>query len=112
MIKAIIQAVSAPVTSFVKGRAELKQTIQDGKNGKAVSTANWENIGKRLEGETWKDEYVTIIMTKPIIGKFFGGWFGWEGLTKASDAMITTIPNYEVLLTAVVLAAIARKTIK
>jgi hypothetical protein len=65
------QAVVAPVASVLNKRQETKQlnrTVDaklaekklDSSTEIALTDKEWENIGKRNETTSWKDEYVTV----------------------------------------------------
>lgn len=47
-------------------RAKLAAKKQDADLKIDLTDKEWEAAGKALEGGTWKDEYVTIIITAPI----------------------------------------------
>lgn len=56
----------------------------------AESEANWENIMAKNSGDSWKDEYLIIILTIPAIMCFFPGGYeivinGFAALDKMPD---------------------------
>jgi len=71
---------------IISGIIELGNTWLEGKNKKeaakaeaqatvmvkaAESEANWENIMAQNSGNSWKDEYLTLIFSIPMILAFF-----------------------------------------
>ena len=52
---------------FVKGKAEEKKAIQQRKIQAIQSDSDWENKMAEASSNSWKDEYLTIILTLPLI---------------------------------------------
>jgi len=71
-------------------------------------------ISKRNEGETWKDEYITIIMTMPLVTLFFAVFVGTllgrpeliAAAIEANAAVKELVPNYQELLALTITAAL------
>ena len=56
-----------------------------------MSKAEWELVSKKVEGESWKDEYVTVLITSPIIVMFLGclaAPFGVTGILEGGELMV------------------------
>lgn len=109
-----------PLVNLAKGaitkRQERKQTI-------ANANAAWEAAAGRSMENGWKDEYVTVIITLPLIQIFSGNllsvWFPEKGsaILAANSASLTQIGNlmetpYGTVMMAVVLAAVGIKGLK
>jgi hypothetical protein len=77
-------------------------------------------ISKRNEGETWKDEYITIIMTMPLLVLFFSVFIGVllnkpeliDAAIKANAAVKDLIPNYQELLGVTITAGLGLRAYK
>ena len=77
-------------------------------------------ISKRNEGKTWKDEYITIIMTMPFVTLFFAVFVGTllgkpeliDAAIKANDAIKTLVPNYQELLGVTIMAGLGLRAYK
>jgi NADH:ubiquinone oxidoreductase subunit 5 (subunit L)/multisubunit Na+/H+ antiporter MnhA subunit len=77
-------------------------------------------ISKRNEGETWKDEYITIIMTMPLVVLFFSVFIGIlfskpeliDAAIKANEAVKDLIPNYQELLAVTITAGLGIRAYK
>ena len=52
---------------FVKGKAEEKKAIQQRKIQAIQNDSDWENKMAEASSSSWKDEYLTIILTIPLI---------------------------------------------
>lgn len=52
---------------FIKGKADEKKAIQQRKISAIQNDADWENKMADASANSWKDEYLTVILTLPII---------------------------------------------
>ena len=52
---------------FLKGKAEEKKAIQQRKINQINNDADWESKMADASANSWKDEYLTVILTLPII---------------------------------------------
>ena len=52
---------------FLKGKAEEKKAIQQRKITAINNDADWESKMADASANSWKDEYLTVILTLPII---------------------------------------------
>ena len=104
-------------------RAKLKQTAQDDTHaremGAALSRAEWEAIGRRAEAGTWKDEFVTVLVSLPLLTLFLGALlepFGVPEVFAAGERMIAALNSldgvYGTLLLSVLLAAVGIRWIR
>ena len=77
-------------------------------------------ISKRNEADSWKDEYLTLVMTSPLLTTFFGVFIGVafnmpeiiEGVTAANKALLELVPNYQELLGATIFAGLGLRAFK
>ena len=103
--------------------SKLRQGAQDDAHARELagqlSRAEWEAIGRRAESETWKDEYVTVLVTLPLLTLFLGALleaFGVPEVSAAGRAMIDTLNGldgpYADLVTYTVLAAIGIRAVR
>lgn len=74
----IVSGLVTPVTTLLGKKEERKKAVSviresaraaeiDGEVQVSLSKAEWENLAKTAEDGTWKDEYVTLIITSPIL---------------------------------------------
>lgn len=62
------------------GEAKLAMAKQAGEQAVTLTDAEWEAISKKNEAGTWKDEYLTVIITSPLVGLLLGGvWLAFTG---------------------------------
>ena len=121
-------AVAKPVATAYKSRQDRKQALESGKNKLAMAAqdssykldlkaAEWEALSKQNEKESWKDEYVTIIITSPFVLLFVAsivsGYTGDMRYLGAVNMGIQSLKGLGVdlgeLLKIVVLAAVSIK---
>ena len=101
----------------VSAEAKLALKKETGDQSIALTDAEWEAISARGLGVTWKDEYVTLIITAPIV-LILGGavWQAFTGDQRLLDGVLEGISrlaalglDWGTLTLAVVLAAIGLK---
>ena len=108
LISGLLGPVIDGVSGHFKGKQEIKKAQITGAAKLAIkketgdqtielTDAEWESIAVKSTNDSWKDEYVTIIITLPIIGVIIGAV--WNAFTL----------NWDTLTTAVVFAAIGLK---
>ena len=53
---------------FLKGKAEEKRAIQQGKINAIQNDADWENKMADATAKSWKDEWFAILISLPLLG--------------------------------------------
>ena len=104
---------AAKETAIVK----IQQTQLEDANKVTLTDAEWEALAVTNLNASWKDEYVTIIITAPIVGILIGGlWTGLTGSKAVLEGMAIGLTSLQAvgvdmgfLMNAVVLAAIGLK---
>jgi len=71
----MIQALIGPVTSLVGGyfqrKAEEKKAVHEAKMVAIQQDGNWENIHANNAANSWKDEWLTLLFSVPLVMAFF-----------------------------------------
>tara|TARA_R110000772_G_scaffold2839_1_gene10312 strand:+ start:25262 stop:25666 length:405 start_codon:yes stop_codon:yes gene_type:complete len=101
-------------------KSKLMQSKQDGTQTIQLNDSEWEALSKKAEDGTWKDEYVTIIITMPIPLIMLGAIVAaFTGNTQLLDGVNQGIVNLTALgldmgelMWVVVLAAVSVKGYK
>lgn len=131
MVGELLKAAISPLTGLVGAHIERKKAVETAKAKiKAskedhdfelkMSDKEWEALGKAAEDSTWKDEYITIIFTSPIVLVLCGAlWATFTGdrilLTGALEGIkeLKSLGlDYGQITLAVVYAAIGLKILK
>ena len=123
-----LKAIVSPITNVFRDREERKkvaisakakveqikitgdQTIQ-------LTDAEWESLSVQTQHQSWKDEYVTLVITSPIVGLLGGSVYaaltGDIRVVEGFSEGLKLLKDLEVpmgdLMTAVVLAAVGLK---
>ena len=127
----VIGGAISPIAKIFEKREDRKRAIGtikaqataaevDGKVAVSLSKAEWEIISKNAEPTTWKDEYITLLITSPLLVIFVGNivaGFGFgTALIDANTASLLAIKEVGIdmgeLMLVTVLAAIGIKAIK
>ena len=101
-----------------QAQAKLRLKKETGDQNITLTDAEWESLSTQKQDSTWKDEYVTIVLTAPIIMVLIGAV--WNGFDPSNDKLLTgTLRgisalrdiglDYGLLSTAVVMAAVGLK---
>jgi hypothetical protein len=122
---AFLGPILSTVGGFFKGKQDIEKLKISGKQnlkmGKQVSSAEWEALGVAAGENSWKDEYVTLIVTLPIpfifVGNVVAAFTGDQTILLANTAALKELgvlmdTSYGQLVFAVCLAAIGLKSIK
>jgi hypothetical protein len=92
---------------FLEGRQKLKEVKLEGETKIAVAQAeaevtriqkaadaevDWDNAAAKQMEHSWKDEYLTLLLSAPMVLAFCGTW----GRTAASEgfAAVSTAPEW------------------
>lgn len=114
------------------GRREDRKTMEKQIDGKiamqkqggetqvAFNEQELDAISKRNEADTWKDEYLTLVMTSPLLTTFFGVFVGvlfnkpeiMEAVTASNKSLLEFVPNYQELLAATIFAGLGLRAFK
>jgi hypothetical protein len=124
VISGVASGIVSPITNIFVKRNENKTKIKTKQLDRVMNAddklAEWEAIQAEGGNHSWKDEYITIIITIPIPIIFFAVMYSVisgdpliaEGAKAGVVALKELIPNYGELLYIVSLAAIGIKAFK
>ena len=128
MIKKLASALISPIASIFNKRTDRK-IQKDAIKGKVnlakqqdatnitLTDSEWETVGQSLQSETWKDEYVTLIITSPlvliltgsIVASFTEDTRLLEGVAAGLQSLAALGVDMGFLMNAVVFAAVGLK---
>lgn len=117
---ALLKMIAGPVINSVTGMVTRRQ---ERKAKQQEANAAWEAAMGRSMENGWKDEYVTVIITLPLVQIFVGNlasiWFPEKGqaILNANSASLQQIgdlmaTDYGQVMMIVVLAAVGIKMMK
>jgi hypothetical protein len=70
MWQALISPISELVGGYFKRKAEEKQATHERKMEVIKHEANWDNIQATNAGTSWKDEWLTLLFSVPLVMAF------------------------------------------
>lgn len=120
----IASGLVSPIANVFVKRNDNKTKVKEKQIDRLVNSedklAEWESIQAESGNSSWKDEYVTIIITIPIPFIFFSVMYSVvtgdplvaDGAKAGVEALKELIPNYPELLYMVCLAAIGIRAFK
>ena len=100
-------------------KVKLESQKISGQQSLELTDAEWEAISANTQNNSWKDEYVTIIITSPIVLILLGSVFAALGYSAGSEILKGTLSgiselknlgmDFGLLMNAVVFAAVGLK---
>jgi hypothetical protein len=119
MIQALIPIVGDLAGSWLKGKADEKKATSEAKVAKAKAEAEvmkvaatheagWEKIMAQGSLTSWKDEWLTVLFSVPLILAFCGDW-GRQVVADGFDALSTMPDWYQYSLGLIVSATFAMR---
>ena len=103
----------------VTARAKLDSLKEQGSQTLELTDAEWESLSIQTQQDSWKDEYITLIITSPFItillgsiGAALGYEWGTEvvnGTVQGLQEMKSLGMDYGTIINAVVFAAVGLK---
>jgi hypothetical protein len=114
----------SPITNHFTKKNENKAKVKQQQIQRLMNAddkeAEWESIQAESGNSSWKDEYITVIISFPVPTIFIavfasvitGNAIYAEAANSGIEAVKNLLPNYEDLLMAVCLAAIGIKAFK
>ena len=72
MLQQLIAPIANLAGTFLNNRAEEKQAKHKAKMSIIQNDANWESKMAEASGNSWKDEYLVLLLTSPVVAIMFG----------------------------------------
>jgi hypothetical protein len=105
----IISGIFGVGKQYLSNKAEKAQAIHEREVTIIKGDQAWDEIQAKNSGDSWKDEYLTIILTSPFVAMFLAAVLDKpEMVVRIKDAFIvlqTNVPDEYWLLLSVVVAA-------
>tara|TARA_Y100000310_G_scaffold345238_1_gene463002 strand:+ start:253 stop:654 length:402 start_codon:yes stop_codon:yes gene_type:complete len=128
MIKQLLAGIVSPLSKAYTSRndrrmsenlakTKLQENRQQGEQKRELTDAEWEALAKAEEGKTWKDEYLTVVMTSPfviiLVGAIYAAFTGNHALLDSVKTAVVALSEMGVdlgfLMEAVVLSGVGLK---
>lgn len=120
----IAGGIISPITNHFTKKNDNKTKVKQQQIQRLMNSddkeAEWESIQAESGNNSWKDEWITLIITLPIpvifisvvLSVFLGDPLIAEAAKAGASAIRELVPNYDELLYIVCLAAIGIKAFK
>jgi hypothetical protein len=102
MWQALIGPISNLVGGWLKNKAEEKQALHERKLETIKHEANWDTIQAQNAGSSWKDEWLTLLVSIPLIGAFIPDFVP---VIRDGFQVLETMPDYYKAMLGAVFAA-------
>lgn len=114
MLQALIAPLTEIVGGIVRGKVEQRAAETRAKVAKAeaeaqimlsaaTSEAEWERVMAQGSQQSWKDEWLTILFSIPLMLSFCGEW--GRTITENGFAALETMPDWYQYTVGVIVAA-------
>lgn len=114
MIGALVGPISELLGTWLRGAVETKAAETEAKVAKAkaeaqimlsaaTSEAEWERVMAQASTSSWKDEWLTILFSIPLILSFCGDW--GRNVTEQGFAALEVMPDWYQYTLGVIVAA-------
>ena len=102
MWQALIQPIATLVGEHFKRKAEEKQAVHQRKLETIKQDGDWENIQAGNAAASWKDEWLTLLVSIPLVGAFIPEFVP---VIRDGFAVLETMPDYYKAMLGAVFAA-------
>ena len=110
MIGQIISSVGGLAASIIDSKTQLKLTEAEIKKKQLTGEIDWDIEAIRSTQSSWKDEWITLLFSIPLILAFCGDW--GNQIVQAGFTALEAMPTwYQVSLGGIVSASIGLRSI-
>ena len=110
MIGSLISSVSSLASSYIEGKTAIQKAEAQIRMKEATGEIDWELAAIRATQSSWKDEWLTIIFTLPMVLCFCGDW-GRQVVTDGFIALQNMPDWYQISLGAIVAASFGIRSV-
>ena len=110
MISAIISSLSGLATSVIDGKTQLKLTEAEVRKRQLTGELDWDIAAIKGTDNSWKDEWITLLFSIPLILAFCGDW-GNAIVAKGFTALEVMPQWYQIALGGIVSASIGMRSV-
>ena len=110
MIGAIVNSVAGLVTSIIDGKTAVKKAEAETKMKIATGEIDWDIEAIKATQNSWKDEWITLLFSIPLILAFCGEW--GNAIVAQGFASLEIMPQwYQIALGGIVSASIGMRSV-
>ena len=110
MIGQIISSIGGLAASIIDSKTQLKLTEAEIKKKQLTGEIDWDIEAIRATQNSWKDEWITLLFSIPLILAFCGDW--GNAIVQAGFAALEVMPQwYQIALGGIVSASIGMRSV-
>tara|TARA_B110000259_G_C13650742_1_gene256166 strand:+ start:146 stop:493 length:348 start_codon:yes stop_codon:yes gene_type:complete len=106
----ILTSLAGLATSVIDGKTQLKLTEAEIKKKQLTGELDWDIEAIRATQNSWKDEWITLLFSIPLILAFCGDW--GNQIVQAGFTSLQSMPTwYQYSLGGIVSASIGMRSV-
>ena len=110
MIGQIISSIGGLAASIIDSKTQLKLTEAEIKKKQLTGEIDWDIAAIQATQNSWKDEWITLLFSIPLILAFCGDW--GNAIVQAGFASLEGMPRwYQYSLGGIVSASIGMRSV-
>jgi hypothetical protein len=110
MLGQLLGAVGGLATTYLDGKVAIQKANAEIKVKQATGEIDWDIEAIRATQNSWKDEWITLLFSIPLILAFCGNW--GNDIVQAGFAALETMPTwYQYSLGGIVSASIGIRSV-
>ena len=110
MIGQLIGSLTGLATSIIDGKTQIKLTEAEIKKKQLTGEIDWDLEAMRATENSWKDEWITLLFSIPLILAFCGEW--GNAIVAQGFASLEIMPQwYQIALGGIVSASIGMRSV-
>ena len=110
MIGQLIGSLTGLATSIIDGKTQIKLTEAEIKKKQLTGEIDWDLEAMRATETSWKDEWITLLFSIPLILAFCGDW-GNDIVARGFEALEVMPQWYQIALGGIVSASIGMRSV-
>ena len=110
MIAQLIGSLTGLATSIIDGKTQIKLTEAEIKKKQLTGEIDWDLAAIQATQNSWKDEWITLLFSIPLILAFCGDW-GNDIVQRGFTALETMPVWYQYSLGGIVSASIGMRSV-
>jgi len=109
MIQALIGSVGSLASSYLEGKTAIQKAEATIRMKEATGEIDWDLAAMRASQSSWKDEWLTLLFSIPLVLSFCGSW--GRGIVAEGFEALAGMPQwYQIALGAIVSASFATRS--
>ena len=92
MLGTLISSVSNLASSYIEGKTAIQKAEATIRMKEATGEIDWDLAAMRASQSSWKDEWLTLLFSIPLVLSFMGEW--GRGIVADGFAALSTMPEW------------------